>query len=223
MSEQSVVRVVVVDDHPIVRDGLRALLESVGGFELVAEAGDGLAAVEAVQEHRPDVVIMDLQIDGISGIDATRRITEAFPDTGVLVITMFEDDESVFAALRAGARGYLVKGAEQSEIVRAIHAVASHESLLGPTVAERVLRTAGRHDRGRDGLPDLTPREREVLDRLAEGEGNTVIARELGLSAKTVANHVSNIFTKLQVSDRSHAIVRARRAGLGNDDRWKRR
>jgi DNA-binding NarL/FixJ family response regulator len=223
MSTDDIIRVVVVDDHPIVRDGLRALLESVGGFEVVAEAGDGERAVAITREHRPHVVIMDLQLGDMSGIDATRAITEAFPDVGVLVITMYEDDEAVFAALRAGALGYLVKGADQGEILRAINAVARRESLLGPTLAGRVLRNAGhRAGADTDKLVGLTPREHEVLAHIANGDNNNVIARQLGLSPKTVANHVSNIFTKLQVTDRAHAIVTARRAGIGQTNRWNR-
>jgi DNA-binding NarL/FixJ family response regulator len=212
------VRVVVADDHPLVRDGLRFLFGSLPDLELAGEARTGQEAVAAVREQHPDVVIMDLQMPDMNGVEATRRILAEQPDTGVLVLTMFEDDAFVFAALRAGARGYLVKGAEQEEIVRAVKAVANGEAIFGPAVAERIIDFFTRPPTSQPTkvFPELTDRERQVLDRVAAGKSNPTIARELGLSAKTVANHVSSIFAKLHLADRAEAIVRARQAGLGN-------
>ncbi len=211
------IRVLVADDHPIVRDGLIALLGSLDGFTVVAEASDGQAAVREAVQHKPDVAVVDLQMPVLDGIAATREICRVAPSVAVLVLTMHEGDDSVLDAMRAGARGYLVKGAEQEEIARAIRAVAAGEAIFGPTVASRVL---GLVTRGRQAeeqpFPALSPREREVLDLLAAGLSNAAIGNRLGLAAKTVANNVSSIFTKLQVSDRSQAIVRAREAGLGH-------
>jgi DNA-binding NarL/FixJ family response regulator len=215
-----VIRVVLVDDHPVFRHGLRALLGAVDDVEVVAEGADGEDAVRLVEQWRPEVVVMDLNMPGISGVEATRRIVGAAPATGVLVLTMFEDDESVFAAMRAGARGYLVKGADSPDVVRAITAVAEGEAIFGPSVAQRVLGYLTRPLTAQDEMvfPELTAREREVLTLLAAGRSNGQIAQSLSLSGKTVRNNVSSIFTKLQVADRSEAIVRARRAGLGVDD-----
>jgi DNA-binding NarL/FixJ family response regulator len=206
-------RVLVADDHPLFRQGLRTALE-LAGFELVGEAEDGEQAVAAAAELAPDVVVMDLHMPHINGIEATRRIVAAHPEIGVLVLTMFEDDESVFAAMRAGARGYLLKGAGPGEIERAIDAVGRGEAIFGPSVARRVIEflTA---PRAPAPFPELTDREREVLELIAQGWVNPRIARHFVLSEKTVRNHVSNILTKLQVTDRSAAIVRAREAGFG--------
>ena len=211
------IRVVLVDDHPVFRHGLRALLGAVDDVEVVAEGADGDEAVRLVEEWRPEVVVMDLNMPGTTGVEATRRIVGAVPGTGVLVLTMFEDDESVFAAMRAGARGYLVEGADSPDVVRAITAVAGGEAIFGPSVAQRVLGYLTRPLTAQDEMvfPELTAREREVLTLLAAGRSNGQIAQSLSLSAKTVRNNVSSIFTKLQVADRSEAIVRARRAGLG--------
>jgi DNA-binding NarL/FixJ family response regulator len=209
-------RVLVADDHPLFRSGLRSALGSLGDTEVVGEAATGEAAIERALELQPDVVVMDLQMPAVNGIEATRRIVEASPHIGVLVLTMFEDDDSVFAAMRAGARGYVLKGSGQDEIVRAIHAVGAGEAIFGPAIAERLMDFfASRPDGPPPVFPELTEREREVLELIARGESNQSIARRLFLSEKTVRNHVSNIFTKLQVADRAQAIVRAREAGLG--------
>lgn len=207
------IRVLIADDHPLFRGGLRASLTEADDVEVVAEATDGPSAVEAALEHAPDVVLMDLQMPGMSGVDATRRIVGARPDIGILVLTMFEDDGSVFAAMRAGARGYVLKGAGQADVLRAVRTVASGEAIFGAAVARRLLGYLSEPQQA--PFPELTEREREVLDLLAAGKSNHAIAADLVLSLKTVRNHVSNIFTKLQVPDRAQAIVRARDAGLG--------
>lgn len=211
------IRVLLADDHPVFRHGLRALLGALPDVEVVADSADGVEAVRLAMAERPDVVVMDLQMPNLDGISATRRIVESAPEVGVLVLTMFEDDESVFAAMRAGARGYLIKGADSPEVQRAIAAVAAGEAIFGPGVAERVLGYLTRPLSARDNVvfPQLTDREREVLELIAAGHQNAAIASRLSLSPKTVRNNVSSIFTKLQVADRSEAIVRARRAGLG--------
>lgn len=210
-------RVVLVDDHPVYRDGLRMLLESVDEVDVVAVAEDGLTALEVVERADPDVVVMDVQMPGLDGIAATRELTARHPHLAVMVLTMSEDDETVFSAMRAGARGYLVKGSGQHEIVRAIRSVDSGELVFGAAVARRVAAYfAGRHPAAdTPAFPQLTEREREVLDLLAAGRSNPQIAQTLFISPKTVRNNVSNIFAKLQVADRSEAIVRARDAGLG--------
>lgn len=206
-------RVVLADDHPVVRRGLRALLDSLGGYEVVAEAASGDAAVAAVVEHRPDVVLLDVKMPGGDGIDATRRIRSAAPETAILILTMFDDRETVRAAMRAGALGYVLKGAEQSDIDRAIRAVAAGEAIFGAEVVQAVVDFST--SPSYTPFPDLTVREREVLDLMAAGHRNHAIAAQLFLSPKTVANHVSAIFAKLGVTDRSQAIVRARREGFG--------
>lgn len=208
--------VLIADDHPLVRRALRDLIASLSDMEVVGEAATGAQVVEQAMAVRPDVVVMDLKMPEVDGIEATRRLTEEMPDIAVLVLTMHEDDDSVFAAMRAGARGYLLKGAEQDEIVRAIQAVSSGQAIFGPGVAQRVMQYfAAGPSRQQEPFPELTPREREVLDLISSGESNPAIARRLGISSKTVSNHISVIFTKLQVADRAQAIVRARRAGLG--------
>jgi DNA-binding NarL/FixJ family response regulator len=210
------VRVVVADDHPIVRDGLRALLGSLPDVEMVGEATTGREAVRSAVTDRPDVIVMDLRMPDLDGTTATAEICRVAPDVAVLVLTMLDDDDSVFAAMRAGARGYLVKGASQQEIIRAITAVAAGEAIFGPGVARRVLRYfASPPAAAQPAFPELSPREREVLDLIAGGLTNAAIAGRLGLSAKTVGNHTSAIFAKLQVAGRAEAIIRAREAGLG--------
>ncbi|MFG2039392.1 response regulator [Dactylosporangium sp. NPDC048998] len=209
------IRVLLADDHPLVRQGLRAVLDTVGDIELVGEASDGRDAVRLAVELRPDVVIMDLQLPGLHGIEATRQIQAQAPGSAVLVLTMFEDDGTVFAAVQAGALGYLVKGAGGTDIVAAIHAAAAGQPVFGAALAAR-LRTWFAAPPPQDGpFPELTPRERDILDHLAAGLSNTEIGQRLHLSGKTVANNISTILTKLHLSQRSQAIVRARDAGLG--------
>ena len=217
--ESTPVRIVVVDDHPVFRMGMVALLATVGHFDVVGEAETVDQAVSITTSAAPDVVLMDLQLGEGSGVEATRRIVEAQPSVGVLVVTMMDDDDSVFAAMRAGARGYLLKGAGPGDIQRAVEAVVRGEVLLGPQVAARALGylTGARRD-GPTPFPDLTDREREILDLVAAGLDNAAVARRLTVSPKTVRNHLSNVFTKLQVADRAQAIVRAREAGLGRQD-----
>jgi DNA-binding NarL/FixJ family response regulator len=210
------IRVLIADDHPLVRDGLKAALVTLPDVEVVAEAATGQAAIRQALLKRPDVVVMDLQMPDTNGIEATRELRRALPSVAVLVLTMFDDDDSVFAAMRAGARGYVLKGAEQHEIARAISAVAAGEAIFGPAVATRVLAYFATPPRAATPFPELTVREREVLDQLAAGCNNSQIAQRLSLSAKTVANHLSSIFAKLQVADRTQAILRARDAGLGH-------
>lgn len=217
----SALRVVVADDHPVFRHGLRALFGSVPDIEVVGEADTGEAAVVVAVREAPDVVLLDLQLPGISGVEACRRIVAQAPTVRILVLTMFEDDSSVFAALRAGATGYLVKGADAEEILRGLHAVASGEAIFGPAIARRLMDylSAPSLDVPRRAFPQLTDREVDVLNLLARGLDNAAVAARLGLSPKTVRNHVSTIFAKLQVADRAQAIVRAREAGLGTDGR----
>lgn len=211
------IRTAIADDHPVVRDGLRALFASLPGVELVAEAATGREAVRAAVTERPDVIVMDLHMPDVDGTTATAEIARSAPDVAVLVLTMFEDDDSVFAAMRAGARGYLLKGADQDEIVRAITTVAAGGAVFGPGVARRVLGLLTAPARAAaPPFPDLSPREREVLDLIAAGLGNAAIAERLRLAPKTIGNHISTIFAKLQVATRSEAIVRARDAGLGD-------
>jgi DNA-binding NarL/FixJ family response regulator len=210
------IRVVVADDHPLVRDGLRALLSSTPGMELVGEAATGREAVRAAVIDRPDVLIMDIRMPDLDGVAATTEIAKAAPDVAVLMLTMFEDDDSVFAAMRAGACGYLVKGATQAEITRAISAAAAGEAIFGRDVARKLLSRLTRAPQPPPpAFPELTRREREILELVALGQPNGAIAVRLGLSGKTVANHVSAILTKLGVTGRAEAIIKARDAGLG--------
>lgn len=212
------IRVVVVDDHPVVRRGLVALLDSLEGFEVVAESADGESAVREVLLARPDVVLMDVQMSGLSGIEATKRLAVSAPQVPVLMLTMYDDDATVFTAMQVGARGYLLKGAEQDEIERALRAVVAGEAIFGPGVAARVLRylSSPRWAPPPDSaFPELTPRERDILGLLAAGRRNNAIAAELHLSPKTVSNHLTAVFAKLQVASREEAIVLARERGLG--------
>lgn len=209
------IRVALADDHPVVREGLAALLSSLDGVRVVGQVADGRAAVQVAVTERPDVLVMDIQMPELDGVAATREIARVAPDVAVLVLTMYDGDEAVFAAMRAGARGYVVKGAEQEEIARAIRAVAAGEAIFGPAVASRILGYFSNPGGPAEPFPELTPREREVLDLIAAGMPNSAIAARLHLSGKTVGNHISSIFAKLHIADRSQAIVRARDAGLG--------
>jgi DNA-binding NarL/FixJ family response regulator len=209
-------RVLIADDHPVFRGGLRALLATDPDLEVVAEAADGAEAISLTAQEQPDVVLMDLHMPDRDGVAATREILQSDPHVAVLVLTMFDDDDSVFAAMRAGARGYLLKGTNQADIVRAVHAVGAGGAMFGPAVAQRMLEFfAHAQTRPAAVFPQLTDRERDVLDLVPQGLNNGRIARRLSISEKTVRNHVSNIFTKLAVVDRAQAVIRAREGGLG--------
>jgi DNA-binding NarL/FixJ family response regulator len=214
-------RILVADDHPMFRAGLLTALRLNDAFDIVGAASTGEEAVSIAAECEPDVVVMDLHMPGLNGIDATRQIIDRRPQTGVLVLTMFEDDESVFSAMRAGARGYLLKGAGPTEIGRAIEAVAAGEAIFGRSIARQVIAFMA-SPRPPEPFPELTSRERELLDLIAQGWSNARIAQHFTLSTKTVRNHVSNILTKLSLPDRSQAIVRARQAGLGDEPKLAR-
>jgi DNA-binding NarL/FixJ family response regulator len=210
-------RVLVVDDHPIYRDGIRALLSSDSDLCLAGEATTGAEAVRAAADLQPDVVLMDLSMPDLGGVESTRAIVQASPHIAVLILTMFDDDDSIFAAMRAGARGYLLKDAGQQEIKRAIKAAGSGEVVFGPGLAQRINRyfTAAHNLPALPAFPQLSEREIEVLDLVAAGLNNNEIARRLVLSPKTIRNYISNILAKLQVADRTQAVLRAREAGLG--------
>lgn len=211
------VRVLLADDHPLFRSGLRALLGAEDGMTVVAEATSGAQAVELASTSAPDVVLMDLQMPGLSGIEATRRLVAEQPHVGVLMVTMYEDDHSVFAAMRAGAKGYVLKDTDEECMLDAIRAIARGEAIFSPSVARRVLAFFAGSSPGVPprAFPELTAREREVLDLIARGFANPEITARLVISPRTVRNHISAIFAKLQVADRAQAIVRAREAGLG--------
>ncbi len=209
------IRIFIADDHALFRDGLRALFRSIKDIELVGEAGDGKQAVNGADELQPDIVLMDIQMPGLNGIEATREIITTSPHIGVIVVSMLEDDDSIFAAMRAGARGYVLKGADQEQMLRTIRAVASGEALFGPGIAERLMGYFANLEPDTRVFPELTDRENEVLELIAKGQNNQEIAQGLTISQKTVRNHVSNIFNKLQVADRAQAIIRARDAGMG--------
>ncbi len=213
----SPIRVLIADDHPLFRDGLRVLLNSIPQTQLVGEAANGEEVLKQATTLQPDVILMDIQMPGLNGIDATKLVLRTNPDIGVIVLTMFEDDALVIAALRAGARGYILKGADQTEILRAIGAAVRGEALFGAPIAQRLTRffSASRPSRPVQAFPELTEREREVLDLIAQGYSNHEIAERFVLSPKTVRNHISRIFSKLQGPDRARAIVLAREAGLG--------
>ena len=211
------IRILIADDHPLFRDGMHGLLDSVPDTKVVGEATSGEEAVSQAATLQPDVILMDIKMPGINGIAATREILAASPHIGILMVTMLEDDESVFAAMRAGARGYVLKGANQADILLAIRAVARGEVIFGPSIARRLLRffSTLKPQAPQRVFPDLSERETELLALMAQGKSNQEIADHLDLSLKTVRNHVSNIFSKLQVVDRAQAILRARQAGLG--------
>ena len=212
------IRVLIADDHPLFRDGMHGLLDSVPDTEVVGEAATGGEAVELAKTLRPDVILMDIKMPGLNGIEATREILDASPHIGILVVTMLEDDDSVFAAMRAGALGYLLKGADQGEVLRAIRAVRNGEAIFGPGIARRVMGFFSTpKPLAPRTFPELTEREGEILTLVAQGRSNLEIAEQLFLSLKTVQNHVSNTFRKLQVADRAQAVIRAREAGLGGE------
>lgn len=210
-------RVLIADDHPLFRSGMRALLTADPEAEVIGEAATGEEAIALAESLQPDVILMDVQMPGGGGIEAIRRILHTSPHIRILVVTMYDDDHSVFMAMRAGARGYLLKGASPDEVLRAIQAVGSGEAIFSPAIATRLIDFFAnlRPTVLPGALPELTEREREILTLIAQGQINAAIARQLGLSAKTVSNYVSNIFSKLQVADRAQAVLRARQAGLG--------
>lgn len=210
------IQILIVDDHTLFRDGLKALFSSLPDTAVLGEAATGVEAVSLAETQQPDVILMDIQMPDLNGIEATRQIVQTSPHIGVIIVTMFEDDDSVFAAMRAGARGYVLKGADQEEMLRTIRAVARGEALFGANIAARLATFFNSRRPAPEAVfPELTAREREVLQLLAQGLSNQQIAQKLFISIKTVRNHVSNIFSKLQVADRVQAIIRARDAGLG--------
>jgi DNA-binding NarL/FixJ family response regulator len=219
------IQVLIADDHIFYREGVRTLLSRSPEIAVAGEASTGEEVIARTGEVKPDVILMDLKMPGMNGIDATRIIHEKYPNVGVLVITMFDDDDSVFAAMRAGALGYLLKDADRDELVRAIVAVKQGEAIFSPAIARRMIQyfnsASGRQPSARKGQSDefaeLTEREREILDMIAHGHDNHLIASQLNLSIKTVQNYVSSILMKLQVTDRAKAIIRARKAGFGKN------
>lgn len=218
------IKVLIADDHAFYREGVRAFLSNTTNIEVVGEAGNGDEAIAKTSELTPNVILMDLKMPGMNGIDATRRIHETDSKIGVLVLTMFDDDDSVFAAMRAGARGYLLKDADKDEVVRAIIAVERGEAIFSPAIAQRMIQyfsaapSASSSRKQSDEFSELTERELEILNLIARGDNNNTIANKLSLSIKTVQNYVSSILMKLQVADRSQAIVRAREAGFGKKE-----
>ena len=212
-------RILIADDHPLFRKGLRTLLESEPDFEVVAEATTGEEAIALADRYQPDLIVMDLQMPDKTGLEAARTISGVSPHIQILVVTLFRDDESIFAALRAGARGYILKDASEDDMLRAIRAVAAGEAIFSPGVASRMIHffASSREELPQEVFPDLTSREREILELIAQGEANASIAHALSISLKTVRNHVANIYNKLQVTDRVQAVLRARNAGFGKD------
>ena len=213
------IRVLIADDHTLFREGLRALLASVSDIDVVGETASGQETLVKAGDLQPDVILMDIQMPDLNGIEATRRILRVHPHIGILMLTMFKDDDSVFAAMRAGARGYILKGADQTVLLRAVQAVANGESLFSPEIAKRLMHFFATLTPAAPAevFPELTAREREILTLIAQGDTNGEIAATLTISVKTVRNHVSNIFNKLQVADRVQAALRAREAGFGNE------
>jgi DNA-binding NarL/FixJ family response regulator len=210
-------RVLIADDHPLFRHGIRGLLDMTPDFEAIGEATNGDEVITQADELQPDVILMDIHMPGVNGIEATRRILHAHPQIRVLIVTMFEDDASVFTAMRAGAHGYVLKDAQKEDLLRAIRAVGSGEAIFSPAIASRMISffNSVRPVTPAQVFPELTEREREILDLIAQGLNNGEVALRLVLSASTVRNYVSSIFSKLQVADRAQAIVKARDAGLG--------
>jgi DNA-binding NarL/FixJ family response regulator len=217
-----IIHLLIVDDHTLFREGLRALFSTIEDIDLVGEATTGKEAIELAEEIQPDVILMDIDMPGISGVQATRSILRNAPSIGIVMVTMLEDDASVFSAMRAGARGYVLKGAQPDELVQTIRAVARGQVLFGPAIATRMMRFFNEQESQfraalpEDAFPELTPRELEVLELIAEGDKNREIAEKLVISDKTVRNHITNIFSKLQVVDRTGAILKARDAGLAD-------
>ena len=215
------IRILIVDDHALFREGVHAILKAVPDIEIVDEAGTGQDALNLASELKPDVILMDIQMPDLNGVEATRHILEKQPGIGIIIVTMLEDDDSLFSAMRAGARGYVLKGADKAEMLKSIRAVAGGEALFGPAIAARLLSFFHNNpsqpisEQTPTLFPELTDREREILDYIARGDTNAEIAEQFSLSLKTVRNHVSNIFNKLQVTNRAQAAIRARNAGLG--------
>lgn len=216
------IRVLIADDHTIFREGLAALLESVPDVEVVGTAATGRESIEQAQSLMPDIILLDIMMPDLTGIEAARRILEAQVDTKIIMLTMLEDDDSLFAAMRAGARGYVLKGANKAEVLQTLRAVAQGHASFGPAIASRLtaffqhVKPPSREGKSPIVFPELTVREREVLDLIASGNNNQAIAARLYISPKTVSNHISSIFDKLQVADRAQAIIKAREAGMGN-------
>jgi len=215
------IRILIVDDHALFREGVNAILKSVPDIEIVGEVGTGREALTQATELTPDVILMDIQMPDLNGVEATRRILETQPGVGIIIVTMLEDDDSLFSAMRAGARGYVLKGADKAEMLKSIRAVAEGEALFGPAIAARLLNffhdkpASPKVDSSSTPFPGLTEREREILACIARGATNSEIAEQLTISLKTVRNHVSSIFNKLQVTNRAQAAIRARDAGFG--------
>jgi DNA-binding NarL/FixJ family response regulator len=209
------IRVLIADDHAYFRKGLRALLKLIPEVEVVGEAGDGHAAVDLALALQPDIVLMDVHMPECNGVEATQQILKVSPQVGILMLTMLEDDESLFTAMRVGARGYVLKGADRVELARAIKAVSNGEAIFSPTIAQRLTSFFSRAAQPiAQAFPQLSEREREVLGLIGHGFSNAEIAARLHISGKTVRNHITNIFAKLEISERSEAIARARAGGL---------
>jgi len=215
------IRVLIADDHALFREGVHAILKSVPDIEIVGEVGTGQEALTVASDRKPDVILMDIQMPDLNGVEATQRILKTQPDVGIIIVTMLEDDDSLFSAMRAGARGYVLKGADKAEMLRSIRAVADGEALFGSAIAARLLKffhenpQKSKNESPPTAFTELTDREREILACIARGDTNTEIAEQLTISLKTVRNHVSNIFNKLQVTNRAQAAILARDAGLG--------
>jgi DNA-binding NarL/FixJ family response regulator len=214
--EMEPIHVLIADDHTLFRSGLKALLNLFPDIQVIGEAATGEEVIARAEALQPDVILMDIQMPGVNGIEATRRIIHTSPNIGIVIVTMFEEDDSVFSAMRAGARGYILKEANEEEVLRAIRAVARGEAIFSPAIASRLVNFFSKKALASDPVfPELTGREREILDLIARGETNAEIVQRLVLSPHTVRNHISNIFSKLQVADRAEAILRAKDAGLG--------
>ncbi|MGB3716942.1 MAG: response regulator transcription factor [Candidatus Promineifilaceae bacterium] len=216
------IRVLIVDDHALFRDGVNAILKTAPDIEVVGEAATGKEALQQAEAQSPDVILMDIQMPDMTGLEATKRILQMRPDIGIIMITMLEDDDSLFVAMRAGARGYVLKGADKVEMLKSIRAVANGEAIFGPSIAGRLAgffrqdNVASQKQDGGKTFRDLTDREQEILELIALGRNNKEIANHLHITIKTVSNHISNIYNKLQVADRAQAIILARDSGMGN-------